>query len=78
MREKYVEERFQRYFEFGEHGDGRVDLATQNDSTVCTVTKDEAAKLMANRNDAINMLCKLALKLDEVAPEEFDKVWGYK
>jgi len=75
MREKYVEERFPRYFQFGEHPDGRVDLATSDDMTVCTVTKDEAAKLQRHRDAVIDMLSKMAVRFSEISPEEFAKVW---
>lgn len=36
MREKYVEERFPRYFVFGEHADGRVDVASADKDTLAT------------------------------------------
>jgi hypothetical protein len=74
MRHKYVEERFHRYFEHGVHPDGKIDVSDIN-GTIATVTPDEARKLFADRDAAVNMLCDLALKLDEVAPEEFDKLW---
>lgn len=77
MKEKYVEERFPRYFEFGVHGDGRVDLATSEDSTRATVSKEHAANLLKDRNEAIDMLVILALRFAETNPEEFNKVWGY-
>lgn len=76
MREKYIEERFPRYFRFGESPDGlRVDLATSEDSTVCSVTKEEADKLQQHRDAVLDMLCVLALRFAEVSPEEFDKIW---
>jgi hypothetical protein len=74
MRHKYVEERFQRYFEHGVHPDGKVDVADIN-STIATVTPDEARRLIADRDAAVNMLCALAVKLDEVAPEVFSSLW---
>lgn len=76
MRNKYVEERFPRYFIFGESEDS-VDLATSSDMTRATVSRDHAANLIQDREAAIDMLSQLALKLSEVAPEEFDKIWGY-
>lgn len=74
MRYKYVEERFHRYFEHGVHPDGKIDVSDIN-GTIATVTPDEARKLIADRDAAVNMLCNLAVKLDEVAPEEFSKLW---
>lgn len=74
MKNQYVEERFHRYFEHGVHPDGKIDVSDIN-GTVATVAPDEARKLFADRDAAVNMLCELAAKLDEVAPEEFDKLW---
>ena len=78
MREKYVEERFQRYRIFGEHPSGKVDIASGDDLTICTVSREEAEKLISQRDDSLNMLVELALKLSDIAPDEFDKIWGYK
>ena len=75
MRSKYIEERFPRYFEFGEHEDGRVDLATINESTIATVTRKEATKIITDRLAMLDMLCKVALKLAALNPEEFNEIW---
>ncbi len=75
MREKYVEERFNRYFVFGTHRGGEVDVACAAADTLATVSKEQAEALIADRDKVLNMLVKVALKLDEVAPDEFNKLW---
>jgi hypothetical protein len=76
MREKYIEERFPRYFEFGTHQDGRlVDIASSLNDTVATVAPKHAINLIKDRDAVLNMLVKLALKLDEIDTEAFKKIW---
>jgi hypothetical protein len=76
MREKYVEERFPRYFEFGTHQDGRlVDIASSLNDTVATVAPEHAINLIKDRDAVLDMLVKLALKLDEIDTEAFKKIW---
>lgn len=75
MREKNVEERFARYFEFGVRPDGKVDLASRDNSALVSVTPEEARRLITDRDAAVDMITQLALKLAEVAPDEFSKLW---
>lgn len=75
MREKYVEERFGRYSVFGVHPDGRVDLASPDNSTLATVTREQAALLIAERNAAVDMIARLALALADIAPAVFADLW---
>lgn len=75
MKDSYVEQRFPRYFEHGEHTDGRVDVVSLSDDGIATVTRQQAAKLIEQRNTGIDMMCALARKLDEIAPDEFDRLW---
>ena len=75
MRDKYIEHDFQRYFEFGEHADGRVDIATESDSTVATVTREHAQKLIEHRDSVVTKLCDMAQAFDAAAPEEFKRFW---
>ena len=75
MKEKYIENEFPPYFEFGVHPDGRVDLANEANDLVATVSKEHADNLIQDREKMLMMLIKLATRLDELAPEEFDKVW---
>ena len=73
--DKYVEERYPRYFEFGAHPDGKVDVASTKKDTLATVSKEHLANLIKDRDEVIDMLCILAAKLDEISPEEFEKIW---
>ena len=76
MRVKYIEERFQPYFIFGEYPDGiRVDIASSSNSTIATLSREQAETIIGERWEVLNMLSKLALKLDEVSPNDFDKIW---
>jgi topoisomerase IA-like protein len=75
MKEQYIDERFGIYFEFGEHGDGRVDIASSQNDTVATVTREHAKNLIEDRNSLRHMLVRLALKLDEIDHKEFSKIW---
>lgn len=79
MKDKYIlegvlldfEEDFPRYFIFGEHDDGRVDIATEHDDTVATVSKEHAYKLIEHRDIAFLRLCAMARAFDEAAPDAF-------
>jgi hypothetical protein len=76
VKEQYVEDRFKPYFVFGEHQDGdHVDVFDRNDCIVAGVSREVASKLIEDRSLAIDMIIELALKLDEVAPDEFQKIW---
>lgn len=75
MRDKYVEARFPRYFEFGTSSEGRVDLATADDDTVATVLPEHAEKLIQHRDVAVDMIAELAEKLAEISPAAFNKIW---
>ena len=75
MREKYIEEVFPRYFEFGKHADGRVDIATCKNDTVATVSREHATNLIADRDALVQKLCDMALAFDKAAPEVFTQFW---
>lgn len=75
MKDKYVEHYFPRYFVFGEHADGRVDIATAHDSTVATVSAKDAAKLIAHRDEIVEKLCNMARAFEDAAPEAFSRFW---
>ena len=61
MKEKYVEERFPRYFIFG-------DLSDVNGSL-----DDE--RLISQREDVVNMVIRLAKALDEIDSRVFKSIW---
>lgn len=75
MRDKYVEHDFPRYFIFGEHADGRVDIATISQDAIATVSRDDADTLIAQRDEVVKKLCDMASAFDAAAPEAFQKFW---
>jgi hypothetical protein len=75
MKDKYVEHRFPKYFVFGNHADGQVDIETVDDELVATVTASAAQRLVAERNGLVRALCKMAQAFDEAAPEKFERHW---
>lgn len=82
MKEKYVEEVYPRYFIFGTHSDGKVDVASSHNDTivtVVTVSRQQARTLIEDRDKAIDRLVELADAFDKAAPLKFKKFWyGYK
>ena len=75
MKDKYVEEDFPLYMEFGIHADGRVDIETTNGDPVATVSKAEAATIIKHRAEVVQRLCDMARAFDEAAPEAFTEFW---
>lgn len=72
---KYIEARFPRYFIFGEHPDGRVDVATANDSTIATMSRKDAEKIIADRDAVIDALADMANAFDAASPTDFSYHW---
>lgn len=64
--EKYIENRFPRYFIFGESKCGNfVDIATAYDDTlVGRISRADAEKLIADRNKAIDAIVHLFNRYD--------------
>jgi len=75
MRQKYIEERFPRYFVFGTSADGMVDVSSTTIDPVATVSAKQAEVLIEERKKAVNMIVRLALALDDVAPELLYELW---
>ena len=78
MKRKYVESRFPNYFIFGKHPDGRVGVVANVESSSALdilLRKEQADLLCKERNEVLDMLIKLIEKLDEIAPQEFHKLW---
>lgn len=75
MRDKYIEQDFPRYFVFGQHSDGQVDIATEKDSAVATVSHEHATRLIADRAAIVQKLCDMARAFDEAAPDAFNRFW---
>ena len=76
MRAKYVEESFPRYFIHGEYSDGeRVDIVSLKVDPICTVTKEEAQRLIRDRDELLDKLISVVLRFSEVNDEEFTRFW---
>lgn len=56
MKEKYIEERFPRWFEFGAHADGRVDLAGPSGDVIQGISKETALRLLRARNAYVDAM----------------------
>ena len=74
MRAKYIEELFPPYFRFGE-SNGRVDIASSKNDCIASVSEEDAQNILKDRDELLNMLTKVALRFDEVAHDEFTKLW---
>lgn len=59
MKEKYVEERFPRWFEFGVHSDGRVDLADSDGDVITGVSPETATKLLQAREQYVDAMIEI-------------------
>jgi hypothetical protein len=76
MREKYVEERFPRYFIWGETRDGRVDVSDVTGTYHAVhVPRKFAEHIIDERDNAVDMLVELALALDNADHDIFTKIW---
>lgn len=75
MLDKYVEERYSRYFTFGTFPDGDVDLASIRRDEGCKVTPETADLLIKERDKVIDVLCRMADAFDNAAPEAFSEFW---
>lgn len=75
MKEKYIEERFNKYFIFGERENSPlVDLVIDNNGTEVIVVKESAERIIQDRDRVVDMLCKIATALNEVSPEIYDEI----
>jgi hypothetical protein len=75
MKDKYIEEKFPIYFVFGEHDDGRVDIASAADDTIATVTREHAEVLIQQHNILVQALCDLAQAFNKADPTAFKTFW---
>ena len=77
MKEKYIEAKFSRYFRFGEYrGKGYlVDIASNDNDCVATVTERHAKNLIKDRDDLIDFLIEMVQAFDAAAPKSFDDFW---
>lgn len=70
--EKYIEERWPRYFEFG-GSEGKVDVASVHHDTIATVTPEQAKLLIADRDKLLDAFIALA-----TGEKTLDELMGYK
>ena len=75
MKDKYIEHDFPRYFVFGAHSNGNVDIADADDSTLATVSRVHAEKLITDRDRIVNKLCEMARAFESTDNEAFTKFW---
>lgn len=75
LKDKYIEERFSRYFKFGQSEEEKIDIASTHNDTVATVSKEHAANLIEDRNSLLNFTIKLAKALNETNPDRFKHIF---
>jgi hypothetical protein len=76
MRWKYVEERFPRWFVFGESADGlRCDLNDGDRDVLESISRRDAAALIGERDRIVDAMCEMAMAFYEASPEAFDAHW---
>ena len=76
MREKYVEERFPRYFIFGEHPtEDTVDVSDGAKDVLAGISKENANSIIQERDTIITFLWKLADAFDKADKGAFSKFW---
>lgn len=78
--EKYIEERFPFYFEFG-GGCGTVEVASIHNDTIASCTPEQAKYLIADRQkllDAFVLLAEAVDRNDGSAKDTLNKIMGYK
>ena len=76
MLDESIEQRFPRYYEFGHDETGLRNIATIHSASITSLTQVEADILIAQRNEAIDMIYELANALEKEAPEVFELIWS--
>ena len=75
MKEKYIEESFRRYFIFGESANGQyVDVADSEGDIVTHIRRDEAERLIVDRNIVVDALIRCIQLHGEKAYEVYRKM----
>lgn len=77
IKEKYIEEKFNRHMIFGRSasGDGLVCVCNASADTIATVNIQEAEAMVSDRHEIVDMLIKVSQKLDELDHEAFSEIW---
>ena len=74
MKDKYIEERFPRYFPHGTHADGRVDVDTV-DGVVASMSLADSARVIADRHALLDALIEMARAFESADPDGFVRHW---
>lgn len=76
MKEKYVEERFPRYFIFGESPDKSLVDVSDAGKDICTlISKANAESIIADRDKTVDFIFAMANAFDKADKEAFVKFW---
>lgn len=73
--EKYVGERYPAYHTFGEHKNGNVHISDGQEDVVDNISKEDAERLIKQRQSMQDMLTKLAIALNKENPELFKSIY---
>ena len=72
--EKYIEEKFQRWFVFGSSVPGMVDVCDST-HTIVTVPMITAESIIKERDNLIDKLVKALLELNKSDPIKFKEIY---
>ena len=76
MKTKYIEERFPKYFIFGECPDeDKVDVSDGNRDVLIGVTRENAKTMIIEREKIVNFIIEMANAFDKTSSEAFDEFW---
>lgn len=76
MREKYVEERFKRYWLFGQCPNPHlVNVAHRDNPFFFQLPLDTAQSIIKEQDACVDMIVALVAKLEELDPVALTKLW---
>lgn len=76
MKHQYIEQRFPKYFVFGEYPEtGNVDISDGTVDVAVNVTKETAAKIIAERDKIVSFITAMANAFDAADAKAFDDFW---
>jgi hypothetical protein len=74
MKDKYIEERFPRYFIFG-HSENKVCLADSDGDVLLGLKESDANRLINDRDKLLDFMIAMAHRFNKCNPDEFEKFW---
>lgn len=75
MIDKWIEQKFPRFFVFGEFpNEDRVDVASCQRDPIATVTREQAEALIKEHNGLLDLTIEIARALETVDKEALDKI----